>query len=651
MDRPGKIIARNLEHGYELGLFLLFLLILSQPAISNYSGADAQSPTADEVAAEKGAICLLDEEEFVIKGKNKAVLRVHRIFRIFNQRGQDYGKHAVRINKFKKIDKIKAQMRDPEGALLKELKKKDIAEQSPFAHYVRYADDKIKYFELSTTSFPYTVEYSYEVKYKSLFFWPPWHPELEIPVKRSVYKLTVPEDFAFRMRPRNLEIDPVEERVKGKRQLIFELSDVPPFEPEEKMPPEENHLMAVLFAPVEFDLAGYKGSTESWEAFGKWYASLARGQYELSPQYRGTIEDAIKDCDSARGKVKALYQLLQSKTHYVAIELGIGGYQPRDAQSVLSTSYGDCKDLTTFLIAMLNVAGIKAYPALILTQDRGTVMSDFPSSQFNHVITCAPLEKDTLWLDCTLNYCPFGELPAGDEGCQALVVMEDSAALLVTPVSSAEENNFSASIHATLRPDGSLVTAGTLAPTGNFESHYRGFLNECTPTQKREWLGWLIGRYAPNYTLSSSDFESLSDPDAPLTVGFSAELIKYPTRTGDELLMNLNLLRRVDAEDVLKEEERQYPVDNEFAFIEDYELALDLPEDLAVKAVPDEEDIVLPFGSFRTRYSLDGNRLTYKRTRSITERLVQPEDFGEYRKLLSKIYRSDCSFLVLTGAK
>jgi hypothetical protein len=634
-----------------LGLLLVFLFVLSRPAMGDPSDAGAQSPTADEVTAEKGAICLLDEEEFVVKGKNKAVLRVHRIFRIFDQRGKDYGKHAVRTNKFKKVDKIKAQMRRPDGTLIKELKKRDVVEQSPFAHYVRYADDRIKYFELSTTSFPYTVEYSYEVKYESLFFWPDWRPQMEIPVKLSVYKLTVPEDFGFRMRPRNLEIDPVEERVKGRRQLIFELSDVPPFESEEKMPPEEDHLMAVLFAPVEFDLGGYKGSTDSWEAFGKWYASLARGQYELSPLYRGTIKEAIKNCDSARGKAKALYQLLQSKTHYVAIELGIGGFQPRDAQSVLSTGYGDCKDLTTFLIAMLNVAGVKAYPALILTQDRGTVIRDFPSSQFNHVITCVPLEKDTLWLDCTLNYCPFGELPGEVEGCRALVVMEDTALLSITPVSSEQENRFFSSIHAILEPDGSLEIRGTLEATGNFEADYRGLLNECTPSEQRKWLGWSIGRYAPNYTLSSCDFESVSNPDAPLTVGFSAGLIKYPTRTGDELLINLNLLRRVDAEEVLKDEGRQYPVDNEFAFIEEYELALDLPEGLTVKAIPDDEDIALPFGSFQTRYSLDGNRLTYTRSRSITERLIRPEDFGEYQKLLNKIYRSDCSFLVLTGPK
>ncbi|MGB3093878.1 MAG: DUF3857 domain-containing protein [Candidatus Zixiibacteriota bacterium] len=612
--------------------------------------ATAQTSRAGRTV-EKGAICKLDSREFVVKNKNKATLRVRRIFQINDHQGREYGSVSVHQNRFVKVDKIKAEIRDLEDRVIKKLSKDDITEESPYAPFVLYSDNTIRHSNLSSTKFPYILEYSYEVKFKSLFFWQDWSPQMEIPVKRSVYKLTVPEDFAFRMRPHNLNVDPVEERAEGKRHLTFELTDLPSFQPEKKMPPEEDHLMAVLFAPVEFDVAGYKGSTDSWETFGKWYASLARGQYELSPQYRGSIDEAIKDCDSARAKVKALYQLLQSKTHYVAIELGIGGYQPRGAESVLSTGYGDCKDLATLLIAMLSVAGVKAHPALILTQDRGTVLTDFPSSQFNHVIAHVPLDKDTLWLDCTRNYCPFGELPGEVEGCQALVVMEDTAALYTTPVSSAEDNRFFGSIRATLRPTGLLEIAGTLTLTGNFESDYREFLNESTPAEKREWLGQFIGRYAPNYTLLSSDFERVSNPDVPLIIGFSADLVKYPTRTGAELLMNPNLLGRVDAKELLKGEDRQYPVVCKFAYTEEYELTLELPEGLSVKAVPDDEDANLPFGSFQTRYLLDEDLLTYKRSRSMTQRLIQPEDFSRYRELLNKMYKSDRSFLVLTGAK
>jgi transglutaminase-like putative cysteine protease len=600
------------------------------------------------MTAEMGAICQLDEREFVIKGKNKALLRVHRILRIYNQRGKDYGEHVIRTNKFKKVGKIKAQVRGSDGALIRELKKSEVREQSPFANYVRYADDRIKYFDLSATAFPYTVEYSYEVEYKSLFFWPDWYPQWRIPVERSVYRLTAPEELSFKTYASNVKVEPMEKRSKGKRQVTFELTEIPPFEPEENMPPQGDHMMAVFFAPEEFDLAGYKGSTSSWGAFGKWYASLAREQYELSPERRRSINDLTKSCISAKEKVKTLYRFLQRKTHYVAIQLGIGGYQPRDAESVLATGYGDCKDLATLFIAMLGATGIKAYPALIRTQSKGAVLPDFPSSQFNHAIAQVPLERDTLWFDCTLNYCPFGELPSEDEACQVLVVMEDTAVLIHTPGSSAQDNRFSTSITAKLAPDGSFEITGSLAATGNYESGYREFLNECTATEKREWLGRLIGKHAPDFTLSGCDFKKTSDLDASFAIEFSAKLLKYSISAGNELLLNPNLLIRVDADDVLTEEEREYPVDNQFASIQEAQLVVDIPQGLAVKAVPEQQNITFPFGSFQTRYLVSKEQLTCKRHLTINQRLIDPASFGDYKEFLGKIYAADQSFVVFS---
>ena len=40
---------------------------------------------------------------------------------------------------------------------------------------------------------------------------------------------------------------------------------------------------------------------------------------------------------------------------------GIGGWQANHAADIFRNRYGDCKDKTTLLIAMLHVAGIDAY--------------------------------------------------------------------------------------------------------------------------------------------------------------------------------------------------------------------------------------------------------------------------------------------------
>ncbi len=91
-------------------------------------------------------------------------------------------------------------------------------------------------------------------------------------------------------------------------------------------------------------------------------------------------------------KDQALYEYLQSTTRYVNIQLGIGSWQPFDATYVHTRGYGDCKALSNYMIAMLQAAGVEAYPVLIRHgEEAPEVLADFPSNQFNHMIACAKL--------------------------------------------------------------------------------------------------------------------------------------------------------------------------------------------------------------------------------------------------------------------
>lgn len=96
------------------------------------------------------------------------------------------------------------------------------------------------------------------------------------------------------------------------------------------------------------------------------------------------LDSMISESMNDREKIQRLYSFLQNHTRYVAIELGLSNWQPQSAQSVFDNHYGDCKDLTTLMVAMLREVGVKAYPASILTRDHGLLIKEFPANQFNH---------------------------------------------------------------------------------------------------------------------------------------------------------------------------------------------------------------------------------------------------------------------------
>src|SRR5690349_12678225 len=81
-----------------------------------------------------------------------------------------------------------------------------------------------------------------------------------------------------------------------------------------------------------------------------------------------------------------LASFVQREIRYVAVEVGIGGYEPHHAQATFKNRYGDCKDKVTLLSTMLSDIGVESYYVLINTS-RGVVMPEFPSPRFfNHAI-------------------------------------------------------------------------------------------------------------------------------------------------------------------------------------------------------------------------------------------------------------------------
>ena len=63
------------------------------------------------------------------------------------------------------------------------------------------------------------------------------------------------------------------------------------------------------------------------------------------------LTDHLKD---PREKINVLYDFLQKNTHYISIQLGIGGWQPFPADYVAAKRYGDCKALSNYMIAWSN---------------------------------------------------------------------------------------------------------------------------------------------------------------------------------------------------------------------------------------------------------------------------------------------------------
>ncbi len=215
--------------------------------------------------------------------------------------------------------------------------------------------------------------------------------------------------------------------------------DVPPIEEEERMPPPFS-----LAARAEIAYFAPGGTAvASWDGVGRWYAELTSGRRTTSPEIAEKARQLTAGKTDFDSKVRNLASFLQTDVRYVAIEIGVGGFQPHPAGDIFRARYGDCKDKATLLSSMLKEVGVESDYVLIHTE-RGVVNATVPSSIFNHAILAIELPaginsdsyksvwtsktgKRYLIFDPTDEFTPLGTLRADLQDTNALLVTEAAA--------------------------------------------------------------------------------------------------------------------------------------------------------------------------------------------------------------------------------
>ena len=141
---------------------------------------------------------------------------------------------------------------------------------------------------------------------------------------------------------------------------------------------------------------------------GEAYGERARPKLVVTPRVRELADRLTAGVDDRREQALRLYEHVVRNVRYEALALGSGRVVPRDPDTILATGYGDCKDHTLLLAALLAAKGIATEQALI---NAGLEFAlDGPPSlvALNHVVDYVP-ELD-LYLDSTVP-APFGLLP------------------------------------------------------------------------------------------------------------------------------------------------------------------------------------------------------------------------------------------------
>ena len=227
----------------------------------------------------------------------------------------------------------------------------------------------------------------------------------------------------------------------------------------------------------------------SWAAYGRSLTDMWEGKRRLSDTAAREIKEMIKEAHTDREKIDILYSYLQKNFHYVNIVVGLGGWIPFDAATVHTVKYGDCKALSNYMCAMLDVAGVRSNPVLINAgEHEHAIDTTFPSNRFNHVIVCARAEGHPVWLECTSTAMPAGELGTFTESRYGLMLGDSVGVILATPASTPDSNMFMLTTEIGLASSDHASYLGSVQLWGEYRSEAKAMLLQGNDKDKNEFL-------------------------------------------------------------------------------------------------------------------------------------------------------------------
>lgn len=418
------------------------------------------APLPDSLTRDAGMVKRVDITEIEIESPRKARMHRRYVYTILNHYGDIFSYIYTFYDKYHDLESVNAVLYDAGGHVVKKIKKSDLQDWNIEGMGILMMDARVKTYQFGYHEYPYTISFEEEIGLNGLFgLQPQWVPQPEnfVSVVSSSLVIHAPVDYPLEFRDYHLPEPGLTTESKGVRTYTWRLSDRPVSAKEAYAPAWFEREPRVSLAPGNFELEGYKGHCYSWTDLGRFVGGLHQGRGQLPEEARRKVHALVDGIPDDHEKIRVLYRFLQQNTHYVGIELGIGGWQPYDATYVYNKKYGDCKALSNYMVALLKEAGIRACPVLIRGGiNQPSVDTGFACIQFNHEIAVAFTGKDTVWLECTSSTLPAGYLGSFTADREGLLLDENGGHLIHTPVYGIGDNRLIRTVKGSVDDQGNL---------------------------------------------------------------------------------------------------------------------------------------------------------------------------------------------------
>jgi len=452
----------------------------------------------------------------------------------------------------------------------------------------------------------------------------------------------------------NLDIQ-FKKEIKRKTNIYtWEIKNVNEYTYEENVPSYQKILPHIIPVIKSYTVNGEKTALlNDVSDLYKWYYSLVKdvNLAKSDDALVNLVGELTKDKENDLQKVKAIYYWVQKNIKYVAFEYALGGFIPREANDVFKKKYGDCKDNSSLLNEMLEIAGLKGNLTWIGTRKIPYKYEDLPTPKVdNHMILAYTYEQKTYFLDATGRYVSMGLPTSFIQGKEALVANgKDDFIIRKVPIVPAEKSAFIDITNIYIEGDNIIGTSKTRVSGYKKIDFFRYLESMKTEAKIKEFYNYQLQKGNNKFSIQDFTESNKYDYDEELIIDYNFEIQNFAKKLEDELYVNLNLNKTLSNFRIT--DDRKNEIEYDYKKLYDYTVVLNIPEGYKVEFVPENASFSNEYLSFNIEYNVSDKKIIYKQLFKLDYLSLNLKQQIEVNDIIKKAGKSFKEIVVLKKIK
>lgn len=389
-------------------------------------------------------------------------------------------------------------------------------------------------------------------------------------------------------------------------------------------------------------------SMKDWSKIAEWYVDKTYRKLELNYEIKAAVDTLITADMTEQEKVIRLYNFVTTGIKYSYVPFLQSNFIPKDPAATFSAGIGDCKDVASLMISMLRYVGIESEYVLVKTRNF-TAKEPVPSITFDHVIVGYVLtgEKTMRYIDLTTDYYPYYVIHEGDSDAWALKIKKGEQNIFRLPNNHLDAGLNTLKIDATvqLNLDKTVKIAVKTNANGLVGGRIREEVNDIPEAEQEKYILRFFGEDVfDNLTIDTFDFGNLKEITEPLLSDFQLKGANFLDKVSNLFIFQLPLLKSVSSKKALSPSKRYNALDLSQLF--DITPAVqtvkvNVPNHYAITELPEAVSLDNPYFSYQLSFEKAGEGMILNRSMIFKTRLVQPEDYLDFKKYYLQVLEAD----------